>query len=205
VGAPSSTPPAHCREGGSVRALSGGDAARLSIRTVLIGAVLSAALVGCNGNGKVQVEPIATGSSPSATASATPVSEQQAILSQYRAFWSSLTSVSRMPAAQRRFALMAYTVDPQLKSLLAGMARIDAKDQVFYGADAPRATHASVSPDGGTAVVNDCLDSRHSGVARRSDLAPLTRGVARNHVTVTMKKSAGDWKIYFVSYTKTPC
>jgi hypothetical protein len=184
---------------------SGGDVARPLSRTLLIGALLSAALAGCNGNGRVQVEPIATGSSPSATAGASPVSEQQAILSHYRTFWSSLTSVSRMPAAQRRTALMAYAVDPELKSLLAGMARIDAKGQVFYGAHIPRATSASISPDGLTAVVNDCQDSTRTGLARRSDLAPLTKGVARNHVVVTMKTSAGGWKIFFVSYTKTPC
>jgi hypothetical protein len=200
-----STPPAHRREGGSVRAPSGGDAARPRPRTLLVGSLLFAALAGCNGSGRVQVEPIATGSSPSATGSATPVSEQQAILSQYRTFWSSLTSVSRMPAAQRRTALAAYAVDPELKSLLAGMARIDAKGQTFYGAHIPRATSASISPDGLTAVVNDCQDSTRTGLARRSDLAPLTKGVARNHVVVTVKRSAGAWKIYFVSYTKTPC
>jgi hypothetical protein len=110
-----------------------------------------------------------------------------------------------MPAAQRRAALEQYTVDPELKSLLAGMAKIDAKRQVYYGADVPRATQASIAPDGTTAVVNDCQDSRHSGVARRSDLAPLTQGVPRNHVVVTMKKLADTWKVSFVSYTTTPC
>lgn len=205
MGAPPSIPPAHRWEGGSGRAPSGGDVARPLPRTLLIGALLVVALAGCNGSGRVQVEPIATGSSPSATATATPVSEQQAILSQYRTFWSSLTSVSRMPAAQRRSALAAYTVDPELKSLLAGMARIDAKGQVFYGADIPRATQASISPDGVTAVVNDCQNSSHSGLAGRSTGERLTVGVARNHVVATMKKSSGMWKVYFVSHSKTPC
>jgi hypothetical protein len=133
------------------------------------------------------------------------VSEQELILGQYRKFWASLTAVSRMPAADRRAALTPYTVDPQLKSLLAGMAATDKKGQVFYGANVPRATAASVSADGQKAVVDDCQDSTGAGVARRSDQAPLTKGTARNHVVVTMKKSEGAWKVYFVSYTKTPC
>lgn len=199
-----STPPAHRREGGSVRAPSGGDAARPWPRILLVGSLLFAALVGCNGSGRVQVEPIATGSSPSATASATPVSEQQAILSQYRTFWSSLTSVSRMPAAQRRAALKRYTVDPELKSLLAGMAKLDSQGRFLYGANKPRPV-ASLSSDGFTAVVNDCQDSTSAGAADRKTMQHLTIGVARNHVVVTMKRQTGVWRVAFVSYTKTPC
>ena len=133
------------------------------------------------------------------------VDEQQTILGQYRKFWASLTAVSRMPATRRRAALAPFTTDPELKSLLAGMLATDAKGQVFYGADKPRASQASVAPDGHKAVVDDCQDSSAAGVARRSDFAPLTKGRSRNHVVVTMKKPGDTWKVYFVAYTKTPC
>jgi hypothetical protein len=187
-----------------VSAPYGGAAACPARKGLLAGALLVAALAGCNEDGRVQVQPIA-GTSPSATAGPTPVSEQQAALVQYRRFWSSLTAVSRMPAAQRRAALEPYTVDPELKSLVAGMAKIDAKRQVFYGADLPRATAASISPDGLTAVIDDCQNSSTSGLAARSTGQRLTVGVARNHVVATLKKSAGVWKVYFVSHPKTSC
>jgi hypothetical protein len=187
-----------------VSAPYGGAAACPTRKVLLAGALLVAALTGCNDDGNVQVQPIA-GTSPSATTGPTPVGEQQVVLLQYRRFWSSLTAVSRMPAAQRRAALARYSVDPELKSLLAGMAKVDAKGQVFYGAHVPRAQAASISPDGATAVVNDCQDSTKTGLARRSDLAPLTKGVARNHVVVTMKRSTNAWRVSFVSYAQTPC
>ena len=110
-----------------------------------------------------------------------------------------------MPAAERRDALTPFTVDPELKSLLAGMTRTDAKKQVFYGAHMPKATVASIAPDGRRAVIDDCQDSTHTGLARLPDLAPVTKGVARNHVVVTMLNTGTAWKVYFVSYTKTPC
>ena len=177
----------------------------LILTSAVVGSLLATVLAGCSGdaNGNSVNPPSTATTSPSSTPTA--VDEQTALMAQYRTFWASLTSVSRRPAAQRRAALARYTVDPALKSLLAGMAKTDAKGQVYYGADVPRATAASVSPDGLTAVVNDCQDSRNSGVARKSDLAPLTRGVARNHVVVTLKKVTGVWKVYFVSYSKTSC
>jgi hypothetical protein len=176
------------------------------VRLSLVAAALAlGAAAGCNDDSpKTNASPIINSAT---TVSPTPstTGEQAAILSQYRLFWSSLTRVSRMPAEARRGALEKFTIDPELKSLLTGMLRTDTKGQVFYGADVPRASQASVSPDGMTAVVNDCQDSTRSGVANRTTGQHLTVGVARNHVVVTMKKSAGVWKVAFVSHTKTPC
>jgi hypothetical protein len=176
-----------------------------TVRLSLVAAALFVgAVAGCNDSPRTNASPIVNSGT---TARPTPstTGEQAAILSQYRLFWSSLTPVSRMPAAARRGELAKFTVDPELKSLLAGMLRTDQKGEAFYGAHIPRATSASPSADGLTAVVNDCQDSTKTGLARRSDLAPLTKGVLRNHVLVTMKKSAGIWKVAFVSYSQTPC
>ncbi len=85
------------------------------------------------------------------------------------------------------------------------MTNADAKRQVFYGADVPR-PKVRISPDGATALVDDCQDSTGAGIADRDTGKHLTVGVARNHVAVTMKRLLGDdWKVAFVSYTKTPC
>jgi hypothetical protein len=176
------------------------------VRLSLVAAALTlGAAAGCNDDSpKTNASPIVNSAT---TVSPTPsaTGEQGAILSQYRLFWSSLTPVSRMAPAARRAELAKFTVDPELKSLVAGMSATDRKGQVYYGADRLRATQASISPDGTTAVVNDCQDSTHSGLASRASGERLTVGVARNHVVVTMKKSSGVWKVAFVAYTKTPC
>ena len=175
-----------------------------AVRCASVGALLLA-LAGCNDANDITVHNPAT-SSPTASPTPTGMSEQEAVLGQYRKFWSSLTPISRMPAAKRRPSLAPFTMDPELKSLIAGMASSDRKGQVFYGADLPRATEASVSPDGLTAVVDDCQDSSHAGLALRRTGQRLTVGVVRNHVVVTMKKAHGGlWKVYFVSHSKTSC
>lgn len=170
-----------------------------------VGSVIAGLLGGCSSGSK----PAGVGSSPttgtSSWASASVPDQRALLLAQYRGFWSSLTAVSRMPAPQRREVLSAVAIDPALKSAVANMAELEAKGQVLYGSNQPRPT-AKISPDRFTAVVDDCQDSTHAGVATKKTMAPLTVGVARNHVVVTMKKlDGGDWKIAFIAYTKTPC
>lgn len=198
-------PPSHDREGGSDRATGGYTLTSRARRSLLVGCTAALLVSGCNSGTPKVTDPTPSTSTATPSPTASTADEKQLILGQYRRFWASLTDVSRMPASQRRAALAPFTLDPELKSLISGMAKIDAEGKIYYGADVPRALQASLSPDGSTAVVNDCQDSRDSGLARRSDMAPLTRGVARNHVVVTMKKTSDLWKVYFVSYSKTPC
>lgn len=198
-------PPAHGPQGGLVRASRDSSPARPLVKRLLVGSLLIATAAGCNGDSKgVGVQPVPTSTSPVATATPTP-SVQDQILTQYRAFWARLTPVSRMPAASRRAALSAFTVDPELRSLLAGMAATDAKGRVFYGADVTRATQASINPDGSRAVIDDCQDSSGAGDADKATGKKLTYGSRRNHVVTTMSRDGSTWKVYFVSYSKTTC
>lgn len=101
--------------------------------------------------------------------------------------------------------LTELAVDPALKSILAGFVEADAKGQVLYGANVPRPT-ARINPDASTGLVDDCQDSSKAGVAERSTGKRVTVGVARNHVSVTMKKQTGGlWKVAFIDYAKSPC
>jgi hypothetical protein len=173
---------------------------------VLLGLLMSG-LAGCAGEagGAATSSPAVSRNAPLSPA-ASPVDEQAALLAQYRKFWQSLTPISRMPEAERQAALVELAVDPALKSLLAGMRANDEAGEVFYGAHVPRPEPVPISPDGKTALVDDCQDSTGTGLASRSTMKIKTRGVRNNHVNVTMKKSAeGVWKVAFVAYTKSPC
>ena len=101
--------------------------------------------------------------------------------------------------------LAPYAIDPELKSLLRGMATADRKGQAFYGEDKPRPRLLRMSAQKGVAVVDDCQDSSHSGLANRKTGQRLTVGVKRNHVVVTMHFTDGLWRVAFVSYSKTKC
>lgn len=174
------------------------------------GLASGSAIVGLLGGCSSASKPTATGSSPttrpSPSPSASALDEQRGALAQYQRFWSSLSPISKMPAAQRLSKLAEVAVNPELKSLVAGMSKNDQEGQVFYGAQILHPKPIRVALDGTTAVVDDCQDSRRTGLATKARMAPVTVGVAHNHVVVTMKRSADDlWKVAFVSYTPTPC
>ncbi len=110
-----------------------------------------------------------------------------------------------MPASQRRALLEQLAVDPALASLLAGMSQADAKGEVFYGAAVPRPT-VRINPDATTALVDDCQDGTEAGIADKATGEKKTVGVARNRVSVTMKKQPGQlWKVAYVDYANSPC
>jgi hypothetical protein len=85
------------------------------------------------------------------------------------------------------------------------MRTADRKGQVFYGHDRANPTITAFSAARGVAVVDDCQNSSHSGLADRRTGATVTRGVRRNHVVVTMHLNNGVWRVAFVSYPSTRC
>lgn len=166
--------------------------------------LVGSGIAGCAGDADGAASPSPT-LSVRPSPSASPVDEQAALLGQYRKFWESLTPISRLPETERQPALAELAVDPALKSLLEGMRQADTKGQVFYGADVPR-PKVRINPDATTALVDDCQDSSNAGIAVKETEERVTVGVARNHVSVTMKKQPGaPWKVAFIDYTKSPC
>jgi hypothetical protein len=101
--------------------------------------------------------------------------------------------------------LERYAVDPELSSLLRGMAAADAKGQAFYGENVPRPKLIRLSIPKGVAVVDDCQDSSQAGIEDAKTHKHLTIGVSRNHVVVTMHRSTQGWRVAFVSYSRTKC
>lgn len=101
--------------------------------------------------------------------------------------------------------LAAYSADPELKSLLGGMATADRKSQVFYGENIPRAKLLRFSVQQGVAVIDDCQDSSRAGLADRKTGKRLTIGVKRNHVVATLHLVDGTWRVVFISYSRTKC
>jgi hypothetical protein len=204
MSAPVIQPLAPGREQGSVGAPRGEGATRSTRKISLVGLLLTACLAGCSHDNGITTQPIPTASKSTATSSPTVVDEGQVVLAQYRAFWASLSSFSKMPVTARRAGIEKYAINPELGSVLEGMAKLDAKGEVLYGQNLPRPT-VELSPDGLTAVVDDCQDSSHAGTANRRTMRPLNKGQERNHVVVTMKKASDVWKLAFVAYTTKPC
>ncbi len=174
---------------------------------------VTAVLSGCSSNGiATSAGPSGDSSSPppSSTASiaATPgaTSERAALLQQYDAFWRALTPASTSLPADRTRLLSRVAIDPELQSLLSGIARERARGRAFYGVDVPRPKIEQLSTAQSLAVVDDCQDSSGSGVIDLATHQKLTKGTRRNHVVVTLNRGAdGVWRVAFVSYPKSSC
>jgi hypothetical protein len=195
-----------------------GPNARRPTRPVCLASAIAVAIVilaGCSSSSSapqlgdpVSSTPAVTASGPSPAVSSSPTmaSAQGLILSQYGGFWQALPGASRAASSRRRALLSKYAGNPELRSLLVGMARQDREDKVIYGFDKPHATVRALAVSRGLAVISDCQNSSDSGVASRSTGRRLTVGVKRNHIVSTMHLGAdGVWRVSFVAYPKTPC
>jgi hypothetical protein len=102
--------------------------------------------------------------------------------------------------------LASYAVDPELKSLIDGMAREDAQGHSYYGTPRLRARVQELSPARGVAVVSDCQDASATGDKDVSSGRLLTRGKSRTLVVSTLHRTNdGAWKVAFVSFPRQSC
>ena len=183
------------------------------LRSAAVAGAVAAAAAGCSSNGvTTSAGPSGgTASSPPPTSNSTSVkptdtSERSSLLLQYRSFWRALAPASTSSLSQRKQLLRRVAVDPELGSLLAGIARERTRGRAFYGVDVPRPKIEQLSTEQSLAVVDDCQDSSGSGVIELATHRKLTKGTVRNHVVVTLHREAdGLWRVAFVSYPKTPC
>ncbi len=201
---PSGKPPTSVRSApaSSPQPLGRSAAATRLVGSLLVLAVASACSSGPAG-GHLQVQ----ASVPAlASPSIDPLQVPGNALVTYRAFWAALIPVSRLPAGQRHSQLSVVAADPELSSLLRGMAAADRKGQAFYGRDLPSPKLVGHPGPNQSTVIDDCMDSRQSGLLDLKSGRKLTAGVARNHVVTTLHQPPdGGWRVVFVSHTSSPC
>jgi hypothetical protein len=164
-----------------------------------------ALIAGCGGGGHVTVTDGPTDSASPTSPPPTSAFAQQQVLDQYRAFWAELTPASRAAANSRRAMLAPYAADPELKSLIQGMARDRANGRVFYGQPVVRASVTQFSDMRGVAVVRDCQDATHTGDKDVRTGRVLTKGTAHTLVVATLHKLAAGWRVVFVSFPSQSC
>src|SRR3954447_12412728 len=108
----------------------GGQRSRTAVTRTVGALALIAVAAGCSGGGHggtaqsastAPVSPPAT--SPGVASPSVDVRAQ--VLNQYRAFWAHLTPASRAVPSSRVAILSPFAVDPELRSLLTGMASGD--------------------------------------------------------------------------------
>jgi len=185
---------------------------RRQARTMALAAA-AVTLVACASNNIKTVAPQPPSTSltplppppPPAGTTSPSTDTNQAVLSQYRHFWAALPAVSGAPPQDRRALLEPLAVNPELDSLLNGMAKQDSAAKGIYGQNvlSPRLQSSGQTS---IAVVTDCQDSSGSGVADRKTGRHLTVGVKRNPAATTLHQGAdGTWRVAFVAYGGPSC
>jgi hypothetical protein len=169
-----------------------------------------AVAAGCSGGGHggtAQSASTAPVTPPSSSQASTPTADARTqVLEQYTAFWKELTPASLAPASQRRPLLAPFAADPELASLLKGIARDRQAGRVFYGQPLVRAELTQLSESRGVAVVSDCQDATHTGDKDLRTGRLLTKGTARTLVVATLHRSSDSkWRVTFVSFPRRRC
>jgi hypothetical protein len=162
-------------------------------------------VAGCNNADGVLRETPSPGTTRTSPAvSATPTTEQERILAQYRGYWAALSPASEAPVAQRKGILEPYATDPALSTALRGIRAAENLGQVYYGVIA---THPEITKlTGGDASVRDCQDASKAGRKERDTGKIVTRGTTHDLALVTLKRgSDGVWRVATVDYPGGAC
>jgi hypothetical protein len=172
-------------------------------------AAVAVAITGCSSSSSKLADPLPsrTSVSPSsASVTPSPTSAADAALAQYRAFWAALTPASKAPASERRAMLAPYAADPELTSLLNGIARDRDSGRVYYGTPVLRPKITTLSTARRLAVINDCQDASRTGDKDLKSGRLLTKGTPATPVVSTLHLlNDGTWRVVFVSFPKQSC
>lgn len=187
--------------------------ARAASASAALAAVLVAA--GCSSSSGVDAQgPVTPAPSryapPTAEASATAApsassttssttAEKSAILSQYKAFFASLTPLSKVEANTRYKAMRKLATDPELTRVMGGMAASTKAGEVGYGDITVRPEITAMN--GSTAEIKDCQDTSTHGRKKASTGQKITVGRKNDLAKVTMKRGDdGIWRVAAVEY-----
>ncbi len=102
--------------------------------------------------------------------------------------------------------LAPYVAEPYLGHLLAGMARYRVRNETAWGHVVPHITEVTVN--GGGALVRDCQDDSHAGLAdsRTGAVLPHSAGSAQTNIVATLTRgSDGRWRMTALEQLDAPC
>jgi hypothetical protein len=177
------------------------------------GLTVVASLAACGGRTPYVNLPSKQSSAPAgASRSVAPAtSAKQAVIDAYLAFWRASSLAENTDSATRAQAILApYVISTYIKFMISGMQSAWAKGQVTWGASVEHiqsATVATLNSGEQTAVVRDCQDDSHSGLANAQTgaLVPGTLGSAEQELYTSMGLVNGHWLIEQVTFVGDTC
>ncbi len=145
--------------------------------------------------------------SPSAARS----SSKQAVIDAYMGFWHASNQADKTGNAARARAILApYVASTYISYMITGMQSAWAKGEVSSGTSVEHIQSvvvATLESGEQTAVVRDCQDDSHSGLAsaQTGALLPGTEGSAEQELYTSMGLVNGHWLIEQVTFVGDTC
>jgi hypothetical protein len=136
---------------------------------------------------------------------------RQEVIDAYLAFWSASSEAENAgDAAAARAILAPYVAPSYIGYMITGMQSAWAKDEVSWGAGVEHiqsVTVGTLNSGEQTAVVKDCQDDSHDGLAnvRTGGLVPGTLGSADQELYASLSLINGRWLIEQVTFVGDTC
>ncbi len=185
----------------------------LAVCRAVAGLTAVAALAACGSSAPTVSLPPKQSSAPvaAASSSAAPTSAKQAVIDAYLAFWPAsghAETVGNAPAAQA--ILAPYVAPSYISYMISGMQSAWAKHEVNWGASVEHIQSvfvATLNSGAQTAVVRDCQDDSHDGLAngQTGALLPGTLGPAHQELYTSLTLINGRWLIEQVTFVGDSC
>jgi hypothetical protein len=155
---------------------------------------------------KQSSQPVAAQPSVAAAKSA-----KQAVINAYLAFWPASDQAEKAGNATAARAILAQYVDPNyITYMISGMQSAWTKSEINWGASVEHiqsVTVATLNSGGQDAVVKDCQDDSHDGLAsaQTGALVSGTLGSAHQELYASLSLVNGRWLIEQVTFVGDAC
>ncbi|MFI0410601.1 hypothetical protein ACH34S_32325 [Actinomadura sp. 3N508] len=157
-------------------------------------AVMVAVLIcsGCGGGPDAVAFPSLTGSGAPPPLSAG--AEEKAVAAAYTKFVAMLDRADSLPADSRKHELATVMVDPQLSRVLRRIDEMKSRRIATYGHIIVHVKNVQLTASGAT--VDDCQDTRNSGLLNSVTRKKINRGIQQERTqALLVKGSDGQWRV----------
>jgi predicted small lipoprotein YifL len=185
----------------------------LAVCRAAAGLTAAASLAACGASTPSVSLPPKQSSAPAAAAasSVAPTSAKQAVIDAYLAFWPASSQAEKTGSATKAQVVLApYVASTYIGYMISGMQSAWAKGEVGWGTSVEHIESvivATLNSGEQTAVVRDCQDDSHSGLAsaQTGALVPGTLGSAEQELYTSLGLVNGHWLIEQVTFVGDTC
>jgi hypothetical protein len=172
-------------------------------------AITLAPVAGCGAAAAPTVTLPAKASAPAtipAAPSSAPLTPRQVVEADYAGYWTAYAqAMTAGTPAGARAILSPYATPATIPSLISALRKVWAAREVASGA---AVTHPlSVQVTGSRALLHDCLDLSHFGVASRATglVVSDSFGLPNRNFYVTLLLAGGRWRVSNMQPVEVPC